>query len=100
MTTNLPTYRRVHRTLHRPLTVCGVDRRVFFLALLVGAATFNLFYSVVAGALVFGSLYLFAHWGTATDPQLLMILLRSGHARRRYDCAKRPAAVGGEVVPW
>jgi hypothetical protein len=42
-TTNLPEYRPVYRSLHRPLTVCGVDRRLFFLALLVGAATFNLF---------------------------------------------------------
>ena len=37
-----PVYRRVHKALHRPLTICGVDRRLFFLALLMGAATFNL----------------------------------------------------------
>ena len=36
---------RVYKALHRPLTVCGVDRRLFFLALLMGAAMFNLFYS-------------------------------------------------------
>jgi hypothetical protein len=30
------------------LTVCGVDRRLFFLALLMGAAAFNLFYSFLA----------------------------------------------------
>ena len=100
MTANLPTYRVVHRTLHRPLTVCGVDRRLFFLALLVGAAAFNLFYSFAAGCLLFGVLYGFAYWSTATDPQLLMIVLRSGQARRRYDCAKRTPDVGGEVAPW
>ena len=50
---NLPEYRPVYRALHRPLTVCGVDRRLFFLALLVGAATFNLFYSFLAGCLLF-----------------------------------------------
>ena len=55
--TNLPEYRPVYRALHRPLTVCGVDRRLFFLALLVGAATFNLFYSFLAGCLLFGVLY-------------------------------------------
>jgi type IV secretory pathway VirB3-like protein len=38
-----PTYRPVYKALHRPLTVCGVDRRLFFLALMMGAATFNLF---------------------------------------------------------
>jgi hypothetical protein len=31
------------------LTICGVDRRLFFLALTLGAATFNLFYSFLAG---------------------------------------------------
>jgi hypothetical protein len=40
-----PTYRPVYKALHRPLTIWGVDRRLFFLSLLLGAATFNLFYS-------------------------------------------------------
>ena len=54
---NVPEYRQVYRSLHRPLTVCGVDRRLFFLALLVGAAAFNLFYSFMAGCLLFVALY-------------------------------------------
>lgn len=89
MTSNAPTYRAVHRSLHRPLTVCGVDRRLFFLALLVGAATFNLFYSFSAGSLLFATLYAFGCWSTAHDPQMLLILLRAGELRRRYDGAKR-----------
>jgi Type IV secretory pathway, VirB3-like protein len=44
-----PTYRPVYKALHRPLTIWGVDRRLFFMALLLGAATFNLFYSFLAG---------------------------------------------------
>ena len=82
---NQPTYRPVHKALHRPLTVCGVDRRLFFLALLMGAATFNLFYSFLAGLLVFFGLYGFARWATARDPQMLQIMLASSGARRRYD---------------
>lgn len=100
MTTNLPAYRTVYRTLHRPLTVCGVDRRLFFLALLVGAATFNLFYSFVAGCLLFGALYGFAFWSTSSDPQMLRILLRSSQARRRYDAAKQLTQAGREVASW
>jgi type IV secretory pathway TrbD component len=101
MDTNLPVPRPVHRSLHRPLTVCGVDRRLFFLALLVGAATFNLFYSFLAGCLLFAVLYGLALWSTATDPQLLLILLRSGQTRRRYDSAKHePVDVQMVEGPW
>ena len=39
---------RVYKALHRPLTVWGVDRRLFFLAMMMGAAMFNLFYSFFA----------------------------------------------------
>ena len=52
-----PTYRPVYKALHRPLTIWGVDRRLFFLSLLLGAATFNLFYSFLAGLLMTGGLY-------------------------------------------
>jgi type IV secretory pathway TrbD component len=89
MTTgNVPEYRPVYRSLHRPLTVCGVDRRLFFLALLVGAAAFNLFYSFMAGCLLFVALYAFAWVSTTRDPQMLQILLRSGQGRERYDAAQ------------
>ena len=83
-----PTYRPVYKALHRPLTVCGVDRRLFFLALLMGAATFNLFYSFLAGLLVAVSLYAFALWTTKRDPQMLRILLSSSRFRPRFDPAK------------
>jgi type IV secretory pathway TrbD component len=83
-----PTYRPVCKALHRPLTVCGVDRRLFFLALLMGAATFNLFYSFLAGLLMFGGLYAFALWATKRDPQMLSILLSSSRFKERYDAAK------------
>jgi len=85
---NVPEHRPVYRSLHRPLTVCGVDRRLFFLALLVGAATFNLFFSFLAGCLLFAVLYAFAAWSTKFDPQMLQILLRSGKSRSRYDAAR------------
>ena len=83
-----PTYRPVYKALHRPLTIWGVDRRLFFLALLMGAATFNLFYSFLAGLLMAASLYVFALWATARDPQMLRILLSSSRFRERYDPAK------------
>ena len=83
-----PTYRPVYKALHRPLTICGVDRRLFFLALTMGAATFNLFYSFLAGLLVAGSLYVFGLWATKRDPEMLRILLSSSRFKSRYDGAK------------
>jgi type IV secretory pathway TrbD component len=94
-----PTYRPVYKALHRQLTVCGVDRRLFFLALLLGVATFNLFYSFLAGVLMFVSLYAFAWFATRHDPDMLRILLASSAARRQYDHAKHEP-VWVEVVRW
>ncbi len=88
MTHNVIEYRPVFRTLLRPLTVCGVDRRLFFLSLMLGAATFNLFYSFVAGLLVTLVLFACAAWSTKHDPQMLRILLRTGNLRMRYDAAR------------
>lgn len=94
-----PTYHPVYKALHRPLTICGVDRRLFFLALLLGAATFNLFYSFLAGLLMFTGLYGFALWSTRRDPAMLRILLSSSSARRRYDPGKHER-VDVEVDQW
>ena len=94
-----PTYRPVYKAMHRRLTVWGVERRLFFLAMLMGAATFNLFYSFLAGLLMFGSLYGFAWWATNRDPDMLRILLSSSRARRRFDPGKHERH-DVEVVPW
>ena len=74
---NRPAHRTVYKALHRPLTIWGIDRRLFFLAMLMGAATFNLFYSFLAGLLMFASLYSCAWWAAQRDPEMLRILLAS-----------------------
>lgn len=96
--TERPTYRPVYKALHRRLTVWGVERRLFFLAMLMGAATFNLFYSFLAGLLMFACLYSFAWWATDRDPDMLRILLSSTRACRRFDPGKHDRA-DVEVVP-
>ena len=83
-----PSCRLVHKALHRRLTIFGVERRLFFLAMLMGAATFNLFYSFLAGLLMFVALYAFGWWATVHDPEMLKILLSSAGAKPRYDAAK------------
>jgi type IV secretory pathway TrbD component len=85
-----PERRRVYRALLRPLTVLGVDRRMFFLALLSGAVMFNLLYSLLIGCLVFAAIYGLARWSAAHDPKMPQILMRSVRRKPRYDAA-RPA---------
>jgi len=94
-----PVYRPVYKALHRRLTIWGVERRQFFFALLLGAATFNLFYSLLAGLLMFGGLYGGALWATRRDPDLLRILLASSRVRRRYDPGKHHR-IDVEVTTW
>jgi type IV secretory pathway TrbD component len=84
----------VYRSLNKPLTIWGAERRLFFLAAIVGAATFNLFASLTAGLLMFGALYLAARWATVTDPQILRILLNASKFKPQYDPAKR------DPCPW
>ena len=48
-----------------------------------------MFGSLLTGILMFAVLYLLARWATATDPQILRILLNSSKFKTHYDPAKR-----------
>jgi type IV secretory pathway TrbD component len=81
----------VYRSLNKPLTIMGAERRLFFLAAIIGAATFNLFGSLLGGLVMFAVLYILARWATATDSQILRILLNSSKFKPQYDPSKRDA---------
>jgi type IV secretory pathway TrbD component len=83
-----PRLQPVYASINRPLTIGGADRRLFFVALVVGGATFTLFGSLFGGLLMFLALYVGARWATQRDPQLLRIVLRSATARPLYDSGK------------
>jgi type IV secretory pathway TrbD component len=84
----------VQRSLSRPLTILGAERKLFFFAMCVGAGTFNLLASLLGGVLMFFLLYGAARWATETDPQILKLLLASAKSRRQYDPVKfRPLMV-------
>ena len=80
------------RSLARPLTVMGCERRVFILAATFGAATFNVLNSLPAGLLLFVTGYAIGWLGTRRDPHMLQVTRASASAKPRYDPAKRPAA--------
>lgn len=93
----MPNARRinlVHRSLSRPLTILGAERKLFFFAMCLGAGTFNLLGSLLGGILMFLLLYIAARWATKTDPQILRLLLASARLRTQYDPAKfAPVAI-------
>ena len=78
----------VHRSLSKPLTILGAERKLFFFAMCVGAGTFNLLDSLLGGVLMFALLYVVARWATKTDPQILRFLLTAPKLRTQYDPAK------------
>lgn len=78
----------VQRSLSRPLTILGAERKLFFFAMCLGAGTFNLLGSLLGGILMFLLLYFVARWATAADPQILRLLLRAAKLRTQYDPMK------------
>jgi len=78
----------VFRPLNAPLTLMAAERKLFFFALTMGAAVFNLLHTFFGGILMFSLLYWFARWATKTDPQILRLLLNSSKARTQYDPMK------------
>ena len=84
-----PRFHPVYKSINKPLTIWGAERRLFFLALIMGGATFNFFGSLVSGLVMFLALYVFARWATATDTQMLRVLLNSSKFRTQYDPAKQ-----------
>ena len=78
----------VHRSLSRPLTILGAERRLFFFAMCLGAGTFNLLNSLLGGLLIFVVLYFLARWATQSDPQVLRFLLTAATLRSQYDPMK------------
>jgi type IV secretory pathway TrbD component len=92
--TNLRRINLVHRSLSRPLTILGAERKLFFFAMCLGAGTFNLLGSLFGGILMFLLLYVVARWATRTDPQILRFLLTAAKLRNQYDPAKfAPASI-------
>jgi type IV secretory pathway VirB3-like protein len=78
----------VFRSLNRPLTILGVERKFFFFALMMGAGVFNLMKTLTGGILMFLLLYCLARWATKTDPKMLRFIFNSAKTRTQYDPMK------------
>ncbi len=79
---------RVYRSLHKPLTVLGVERGMLFTVAVLAGAVFNLMGSLLAALVIFAAGYVAARIATNTDPSILTIVFRSERLKTRYDAAK------------
>jgi type IV secretory pathway TrbD component len=79
---------RVYKAMNRQLTILGAERRLFFVALLMGAGIFNLLHSLVGGILLFIVALIAAQQATKYDTEILRVLLNSAKFRPQYDPMK------------
>lgn len=83
-----PRRNRVYKSMNRPLTILRAERRLFFVALISGAAVFNLMHSLLGGLIVFACGLIAAQWATRYDVEILRVLLNSAKFKAIYDPAK------------
>src|SRR5690348_5409900 len=81
-------HNKVFKSLNRPLTILGAERRLFFVALVTGGAIFTVMHSLLGGILVFVVGVLAAQRLTKYDVEILRVLLNSAKFRTRYDPMK------------
>jgi type IV secretory pathway VirB3-like protein len=81
--------RPVYRSLSKPMTILGVERRLFFFILMVAFLLFHLSETLLPALVLFGILWTLAKAATQADPQMLRILLNSSRFAARYDPALR-----------
>jgi type IV secretory pathway TrbD component len=82
---------RTYKTMNRPLTVLGAERRLFFVALISGGAVFSLMHSLLGGIALFIVGVIVARRATKYDVEILRVLMNSTKFRRRYDPMKEQA---------
>ncbi|MXX71101.1 MAG: hypothetical protein F4213_13040 [Boseongicola sp. SB0677_bin_26] len=77
-----------HAALNRPLTVLGVERRLFLLGATLGLAVWNATASLVAGGLVFAGCYGAGWLAGRRDPAMLAVLRGAARYPTRLDPGK------------
>ena len=74
--------------LNRPLTVLGVERRLFLLGATLAVAVWNATASLVAGGVVFAGCYGAGWLAGRRDPAMLAVLRTAARYPARFDPGK------------
>ena len=86
------------RSLSRPLTILGCERRAFILSGTIGAAAWNAMNSLSVGIVLFAVGYAVGWFGTRNDPNMLLVARAAAREKVRYDPGKRPASMEGVEI--
>jgi type IV secretory pathway TrbD component len=78
----------VYKAINKPLLLMGCDRRLFFSAVVIGAAIWNMLNTIIGSLLATGVMVVVARYITNTDPQLPRILVNSAKFAPEYDAIK------------
>ena len=81
------------RSLSRPLTILGCERRIFILSVTIGGAAWNAMNSLTVGFVLAAVGYAVGWFGTRNDPNMLLVARASAQEKVRYDPGKRPASM-------
>ncbi|MDE2979827.1 MAG: VirB3 family type IV secretion system protein [Gemmatimonadota bacterium] len=77
-----------YAALNRPLTVLGVERRLFLLGVTLAVAVWNATASLVAGGVVFAGFYGAGWLAGRKDPAMLAVLRAAARHPARFDPGK------------
>ncbi|MDE2676427.1 MAG: VirB3 family type IV secretion system protein [Gemmatimonadota bacterium] len=80
--------------LNRPLTVMGVERRLFLLGATLALAVWNATASLIAGGVIFSGCYAAGWLAGRRDPAMLAVLRAAARHPARFDPGKWAAE------PW
>jgi type IV secretory pathway TrbD component len=78
----------VYRAVNKPLTVGGVERRMFGIVM-IGGLLVLIAFGMTGAAITFGLLFVTARWATKEDYQLPRIVMTARRFRSVYDPARR-----------
>lgn len=79
----------VHKAMHRPMLLAGVDRWLFFAAVGVSFLAMNVTRSFLGCGVLFVVLLGVAKLATQREPAMVAIVALAWFQRRRYDPVKR-----------
>ena len=80
---------KVFKSLHKPLTFMGIERKLFATSLALSMGIFEFTGSLLTTLVIFAGSTGFAYWATQKDPAYLTIVLKADRFKRRYDAAKQ-----------